>query len=169
MLFVPFWGFTCQQHFNLFLRCNREENVFLLHGSMWRGNKSKFSLKFPSSTFLTNFSYAKEVWRAGDKRGIILLQQTENVSPLLGDNPLEVGFTEKRLRLCWAASHPHRLNNPSLKFLSFTGWLYLKMCLKLRWAYLTKRSSVPTLPINYQLLSKVTEPSFDTFPFSCLC
>ena len=69
MLFVPFWGFTCQQHFNLFLRCNREENVFLLHGSMWRGNKSKFSLKFPSSTFRTNFSYAKEVPSRGIRGG----------------------------------------------------------------------------------------------------
>ena len=25
ILFVPFWGFTCQQHFNLFLRCNYQD------------------------------------------------------------------------------------------------------------------------------------------------
>ena len=148
MLFVPFWGFTCQQHFNLFLRCNHQDprKCFLILPMCSEETK----LNFPWNSrrqHSAQISLTPRKSQAG--RGeIILLQQIVNVNSLLGDNPLEVGFVGfyfARKRVCrtvgWPPSHPHRLNNPSLNsftWQSFKVWLYLlvyirmEMCLKVK-------------------------------------
>ena len=54
-------------------------------------------VNFPWNSRRQHSAHISLTPRKSEEQGIILLQQTENVSPLLGDNPLEVGFTQSLL------------------------------------------------------------------------
>ena len=135
MLFGPFCGFACQQHFNLFLRCNHQDpkKMFSYCTDVC---SAETKLNFPWNSrrqHSAQISLTPRKSQAGVRGGeIVLLQQIVNVNSLLGDNPLEVGFVGfyfawKRVSGTggWPPSHPHQLNNPSLNsftWLSFKSW-----------------------------------------------
>ena len=118
-------GITWREFILLFQRL---KIIFSVWYVRW-GNKTKFSLKFLSSTFRTNFSYAGEIWSGG---GITPDNFMVNSSPpsclpsFLGQS-IRSGFCpillcpEKSLRVSWPGSLPRQfLSHLPFYFFFFT-------------------------------------------------
>ena len=101
-------GITWREFIMLFQRL---KIIFSVWYVRW-GNKTKFSLKFLSSTFRTNFSYAKEV--SSGEGGDNFIAANCKCKLSFGRQSIRSGFCpillcpEKSLRVSWPGSLPRQ-------------------------------------------------------------